>query len=35
MNLDGITRDQILKELVKIINDKYPNIYFVPKEQKT
>ena len=34
MKPDGISRDQILKILVEIINDAYPNIFFVPKEQK-
>ena len=34
MEPDGVTRDNFLIKLVKIINDEYPNVYFVPKEQK-
>ena len=29
-----VSRDEFLKDLVKIINDVYPNFYFVPKKQK-
>ena len=34
MECEGDSRDEFLKELVKIINDAYPNIYFVPKKHK-
>ena len=32
MKPDGISRDQVLKQLAEITNNTYPNIYFVPKK---
>ena len=34
MEPKGVSRDEFLRELVKIKNETYPNIYIVPKEQK-
>ena len=33
MEPKGVSRDEFLKDLVKIINDKYPSNYFVPKKK--
>ena len=30
----GVSRDEFLKVLVEILNDTYPNIYFVPKKHR-
>ena len=30
----GRSRDDFLKILMEIVNDTYPDIYFVPKKQK-
>ena len=34
MKPDGISSDQILKDLVEILNDVYPNVYLYRKNQK-
>ena len=34
MEPKAASRDEFLKNLMKIINDTYPKIYIVPKKQK-
>ena len=34
MKPDGISSDQILKDLVEILNDVYPNVYLYRKYKK-